>query len=451
MASKDAQQYNMATIRQLLLAAFTPEELDRLFRFSADPQLQNVAQEFSPGDGLTMMADKAISYCQRHLLVPDMLAEVRLANPRQYAHYLEPETPGDKPVPSNSTDSLLVRARLLFEQGSDDEAIRLLKQAYQVHPYHDGIQGLLLESLYHMGVRSLVLDYDLPQAERAFEELLAIDSLYKNANALLHQVRSRLRHDIYSELARATPELETITSPIRLDLVRIPAGEFLMGSVVARDKDARDNELPPHTVHVPEFYIGQYPVTNIQYEAFVRATGHLAPRHWEMRRIQAGKDNHPVVTVSWRDAVAFCDWLSRETEQAFRLPTEAEWEKAARGTDGRIYPWGDEPPDEGRCNFKGNVGDTTTIDRYSPQGDSPFGCADMAGNVREWCQSLYRPYPYQADDGREDLGAKDNRVLRGGSWEGNAEHVRCASRYTYGSPSLRNFGVGFRVARGPLP
>ena len=159
-----------------------------------------------------------------------------------------------------------------------------------------------------------------------------------------------------------------------------------------------------------------------------------------------------MVYVSWEDAAAFCDWLSRETDQPFRLPTEAEWEKAARGPDGRIYPWGDDPPDEDRCNF-GQVsesGDTATIGRYSPQGDSLYGCAGMAGNVWEWCQSLYEPYPYQTDDGREDLQAQGYRVLRGGAFDSNVRLVRCAYRRTL-HPRGWSGKVGFRVvvASGP--
>jgi formylglycine-generating enzyme required for sulfatase activity len=239
-------------------------------------------------------------------------------------------------------------------------------------------------------------------------------------------------------------EILSISEPISLHLVRIPAGEFLMGSVMARDKGARENELPPHRVHLPEFHIGQYPVTNFQYWAFVRATGHGAPDHWEKGRIPWRKDDHPVVNLSWYGAAAFCDWLSRHTGQPFRLPTEAEWEKAARGSDGRIYPWGDDPPDEARCNFGNRVADTTTIGRYSPQGDSPYGCADIAGNVWEWCQSKDWPYPYQADDGRENLQLGGLRVVRGGSWYDRPAFVRCACRHTI-LPSDWSNDLGFRV------
>jgi formylglycine-generating enzyme required for sulfatase activity len=248
------------------------------------------------------------------------------------------------------------------------------------------------------------------------------------------------------------PERHITTSPITLALalVRVPAGEFQMGSVRARDEQAWGDELPPHSVHLPEFHIGRYPVTNTQYQAFVQATGHRAPEFWEKGRMPSDRANHPVVGVAWHNAVAFCIWLNRETGQPFRLPTEAEWEKAARGTDGRIYPWGDEPPDENRCNFDSNVDDTTTIGRYSPQGDSPYGCADMAGNVWEWCQSLYKPYPYQAGYGREDLEAEGARVLRGGAFGSNQRGVRCAVRldgYPYGW-----YGdIGFRLVVAPGP
>jgi formylglycine-generating enzyme required for sulfatase activity len=240
----------------------------------------------------------------------------------------------------------------------------------------------------------------------------------------------------------------TITSPITLDLVRVPAGEFQMGSDKARDKDAEDDELPQHPVYVSEFYIGKYPVTNEQYQAFVKANRHRAPYHWAKGRIPQDKEHHPVVNVSWTDAVAFCRWLSKETGQPFRLPTEAEWEKAARGADGRIWPWGDEPPDERRCNFALNEGDTTAVGRYSPQGDSPYGCADMAGNVWEWCQSLSRSYPYQAHDGREAVEEEGPRVLRGGAFYVDQRRVRCAYRLR-GNPNSWINAWGFRVVVAP--
>jgi formylglycine-generating enzyme required for sulfatase activity len=248
--------------------------------------------------------------------------------------------------------------------------------------------------------------------------------------------------------AAPKPEALTIASPIHLELVRVPAGKFLMGSDPAKDKDAQDDEQPQHSVYVPEFTIGKYPVTNVQYAAFVRAMKHRLPGHWEGGKIPPGKENYPVVNVSWHDAVAFCEWLSRETGKPFRLPTEAEWEKAARGTDGRIYPWGDGPPTAESCNFDDNVKDTTPVGRYSPQRDSPSGCADVAGNVWEWTRSLLGDYPYNPADGRGGVGAS-HRVLRGGAFSSGSRFVRCACRF-WSFPDIRDDGLGFRVVASPV-
>jgi len=249
--------------------------------------------------------------------------------------------------------------------------------------------------------------------------------------------------------AGPAPDVITITSPIYLELVRVPAGEFLMGSDPAKDKDAQDDEQPQRRVHVSEFYIGKTPVTNAQYATFVKATEHKVPEHWENDKTPSGKEDHPVVYVTWHDAVAFCEWLTQETGKNLRLPTEAEWEKAARGADGRIYPWGNEQPTAELCNFDDNVGNTTPVGRYSPQGDSPYGCADVAGNVWEWTQSLYGGYPYDQADGREGLKAEGRRVVRGGSFLNSRRGVRCAYRLRCGPAPL--FGYqGFRPVAAPV-
>ena len=156
--------------------------------------------------------------------------------------------------------------------------------------------------------------------------------------------------------------------------------------------------------------------------------------------------------VSWHDATAYCGWLAAETKKHYRLPSEAEWEKAARGTDGLIYPWGNEW-DETRLNSKeAGPGDTTPVGQYSPSGDSLYGAADMAGNVWEWTLSLFKPYPYDPDDGREDLDAPNDvpRVVRGGAFYYARRGVRAACR-GWGVPGDGLWGVGFRVVLSPLP
>ena len=194
---------------------------------------------------------------------------------------------------------------------------------------------------------------------------------------------------------------------VEMEFVRVPAGEFLMGSDT-KDPDARDAELPQHKVYLDEYWMGKYPVTVAQFAVFVQASGHqttaervgyglvwtgdnwerMEGADWQRPRGPESdvtdKGSHPVTQVSWHDATAFCEWASQVADVPIRLPTEAEWEKGARGTDGRKYPWGEMKPDKSRCNFGWNVKDTTPVGRYSPKGDSPYGCTDMAGNVWEW-------------------------------------------------------------------
>ena len=194
-----------------------------------------------------------------------------------------------------------------------------------------------------------------------------------------------------------------------MEFMRVPAGKFLMGST-KENKSAYDDERPQHTVDIPyDYWMARFPVTNAQYDQF-------------KKKDNKGMEDHPVVNVSWDDAVAYCNWLNKQLQSelpnslVLRLPTEAEWEKAARGTDGREYPWGNQF-DKNKCNTnEGKKGDTTPVGLYSPRGDSHYGIADMSGNVWEWTHSLRTPYPYKVDDGREDEKASRARVLRGGSF-----------------------------------
>jgi formylglycine-generating enzyme required for sulfatase activity len=224
------------------------------------------------------------------------------------------------------------------------------------------------------------------------------------------------------------------------EMVRVPAGEFTMGS-----EAGADDEKPIHTVYLEEYMIDKYEVTNEQYRKCVEAGNCTAPTecdYGEPTYEDSAKGNHPVVCVNWDMSKSYCEWSGK------RLPTEAEWEKAARGTDGRTYPWG-EGIDCDHANYWGKdggcVGDTTEVGSY-PAGVSPYGAYDMAGNVWEWVSSEYKSYPYRADDGREDLTSRSNRVIRGGSWNIIDYNSRSAYRFDY-VPTNRNGNVGVRCAQ----
>jgi formylglycine-generating enzyme required for sulfatase activity len=221
-------------------------------------------------------------------------------------------------------------------------------------------------------------------------------------------------------------------------LILIPAGPFRMGSDAPGS--AKD-EGPSLLVTLPDYLIGEKEVTWKQYARFCGATSRRLPA----RPAGAG-EVHPVVGIRWADAVAYCDWAG------FRLPTEAEWEKAARGTGGHVYPWGDEAPSEARACFdRLMVGQSEPVGSY-PAGASPFGALDMAGNVWEWCADWYDPEAYRRAPRRDGVLAPKgpssgkDRVVRGGSWFNQGETLRVS--YRYGTrPDFGGPYYGFRVAR----
>jgi formylglycine-generating enzyme required for sulfatase activity len=259
-------------------------------------------------------------------------------------------------------------------------------------------------------------------------------------------------------------------------MIRIPIGPFLMGISDAqiallaqtideakkwRDKGRFGREQPQHTVNLPDYYIGKYPVTVGEYRAFLEASGYLKPQYWPTAGWVWRKGSGvvqpdlwdepkwtsdarlPVVGVSWYEAFAYCQWLCQATGHTYRLPTEAEWEKAARGVEGRLFPWGN-TFDTSRSNTRASeLGQTTPVDRFSPGGDSPYSCADMAGNTSEWVLSQLQPYPYDTDDGRNDPEGDTERVIRGGSWFKPVLRARTASR-GMNAPFFTDDDVGFR-------
>lgn len=260
-----------------------------------------------------------------------------------------------------------------------------------------------------------------------------------------------------------------MTTELNLDFIKIPAAEFIIGSLLSADTQAESDEMPQHRLVVSDFYIMRYPVTNAQYLQFVQATGYRAPHFWPDKQYPADIANHPVTGVTLLDASRFCLWAAGVTGLPIRLASEPEWEKAARGTDGRIYPWGN-TWEAGRCNSKeAGLDGTTPVGQFSPQGDSPYGVADLGGNVQEWIGSRYGHYPYDPSDGREEMlynlekltalprfhesgatanvhsleAALDKSMLRGGSWREGRTRSRCAYR-SWAAPLHRSDDTGFR-------
>jgi formylglycine-generating enzyme required for sulfatase activity len=260
-----------------------------------------------------------------------------------------------------------------------------------------------------------ITDYKLLPPSR-FNDIMAYLTVWRD-----EIIKTIWRGEAVSSI---TPE-RRVHEKTGIELIRIPAGPFLYG------KDLRKIELP-------EFWIGRYPVTNAQYKRFLDAN----PRHrvpyydvdwakpfnWDQKRraYPSNKADHPVLLVSWDNAKAFCDWAG------LALPTEEQWEKAARGTNGRDWPWGNEWAENRANSSEAGIRGTTPVGKYSPQGDSPYGCADMAGNVWEWTDSWY-------DDSRR------GRVLRGGSWFYDLRFARVSIRLNY-TPGNAIFNIGFRVA-----
>lgn len=224
----------------------------------------------------------------------------------------------------------------------------------------------------------------------------------------------------------------------------VPAGEFMMGA--RQDgKMADKDERTAHTVHLDAFSIDQYEVTTARYAKFFQETKRSAPKYWS-EEVLKQHERKPVVGVDWNDAVAYCSWAGK------RLPTEAEWEKAARGTDQRLYPWGNAEPSQQRANFDhccdaDHYGDLTDVGSFEGE-TSPYGVYDMAGNVWEWVADSYDGgYDGKSQEGNPTgLSSGEKRVVRGGSWDSAPLYVRSSYRLRL-SPTFRLDNIGFRCAQ----
>jgi formylglycine-generating enzyme required for sulfatase activity len=256
-----------------------------------------------------------------------------------------------------------------------------------------------------------------------------------------------------------------------MGFVEVPGGFFWMGTTKELDSLAEEHELPQHELELPTYYIARYPVTVDQFRFFVVASGYKPSDADSLR----GLGNHPVVRVSWYDAVKYCEWITKflraykETPEPLRsmlsaqswcitLPSEAEWEKAARGTDRYIYPWGDEP-DPSKANYtETGIGTTSAVGCFQ-DGASTYSIEELSGNVWEWTRSLWGKtlqepdfvYPYKVEGERENLSAprEIRRVRRGGSFSRDQSQIRCSIRRG-NQPALVAHDIGFRLVVSKL-
>jgi formylglycine-generating enzyme required for sulfatase activity len=296
----------------------------------------------------------------------------------------------------------------------------------------------------------LVAGFDLPgMVERARSFVASGDPALRAAARKL----VGLENASATEACEGQPFVEPVT---QMTFVWVPGGSFLMGSSNTRgepgyDSEAYGDEVPAHPVQLTGFWMGVYPVTNEQYARFLAETGQPAPPSFSDRRFN--DPVQPVVTVPWEDAAAFTRWLTGKLAGIeARMPTEAEWEYAARGTDGRRYPWGNERPDGSRATFDlSSDSGRPAVVGHTPGGVNPFGVHELAGNVWEWCLDTWAA-SYAEIEGLVDPCHQGDtrggaRVVRGGSWYDQARALRSAYRFRY-HPLRQDQCLGFRVVCG---
>ncbi|TVR58137.1 MAG: NACHT domain-containing protein [Candidatus Competibacteraceae bacterium] len=440
----DAEPLQAVLARQLGGAVADPRERD-----AAVARFLQVIRERT---GL-LIARAEGTYAFSHLTFQEYLAALAVAGRDDYVEYTL-----RRAADPWWREAILLEAGYLSTQSKEKTTrlIRALADAKtEPEPYHNLV--LAAECVRDAGANRLVGDLETELRARLRRELetpvasgrfAAMKTLF--ARGMSPKAATKRRIAAAEALGKIGGGQFWTMPHGEPEWVSIPAGEFAMG-------DAHE----AHRVYLPDYAIARVPITHAQYHRFVQATGHAPPEGWNGQRPPRGKEVHPVVYVSWYDALAYCRWLSEATGKSIALPSEAEWEKAARGVqDQREYPWGD-PLDATRCNVsESGFGDTTPVGIF-PNGASPYGCLDLAGNVWEWTRSLWgqdrgKPdfaYPYDPNDARrEDLAAGDAvlRVLRGGSWRGGHDVARCACRVC-DRPYFRRVYGGFRVVLRSAP
>jgi formylglycine-generating enzyme required for sulfatase activity len=331
-------------------------------------------------------------------------------------------------IPGLSAQDRVVLATSMVEQGQCQNGLDEIAEAMKAIPEDETLlrlKGVCEAELQRPGARDTIMKW-LKVAPQTHPE----------------------RAKMLTLLARTQ-----VTKEVSTDWALVPAGEFEMG---AEGKPADPDEGPKHKVYLDAFFIGRYEVNNKQYQTFVRAMSHRIPENccdsrynlWRGDSVLDGVGDLPAINVSWDDAVSYCKWIGG------RLPTEAEWEKTARGTDGRTYPWGNEPVSGNRANYSfesvsawDGPASLAKVSQYD-FGRGPYGTYEMAGNVWEWVQDFYDEQYYKHSPAKNPQGPTDGdeRVIRGGSWRNTAEMLRSANRNKH-APGERRVYIGFRCAK----
>jgi len=425
MHEREKKELEAAELRSLLQNAFKGMTKDESEARRAAERFLTVVEERT---GLLSARGEGV-YAFSHLTFQEYLTALAIAARDDYVEYILKNS--DK---AWWREVILLTAGFLSTQ-SKERTTKLVKAIAENRkepaPYHNLV--LASECIRDVGSNRLdskVEEYTKQQLRKV------LDIPQRSLNFFEKRILGKNKPDWLERRAQAIETLVKAGAGYwyppygEPEWINIPAGKFWMG-------DGSD----AHQVELPDYQIARVPITNAQYALFVKATNHEIPEHWQDGRIPKGLESHPVVNVTWYDTIAYCEWLSKATGKHISLPSEAEWEKAARGDkDKRAYPWSDQF-DSSKCNSRElGLGATTPVGIFL-EGASPYDVLDMSGNVWEWTRSNY-------DNGKDDLVSKDSRTLRGDSFYDESSFARCSCRY-WDFPSRRNRYYGFRVVLSP--